>query len=304
MRQSPIIDSLVFLSIARTTLKEAIKTNDVAKKKEIQNFIMNEASDYEVMSLLIDEVLPENKYDTLAESQLWDKFKRQVTRNYNVLSEQMGTNSLENVIFELGPVSELGLSSATPILEFHHQMGMLNEVDVRSLKYAGKGAVAGAKVGYKAGKILGKGILGKTKLGIKGGELGAKVGYKIGKATSATLGALKKVGDVSGASAIGAKIGVGSVGAGLGALGAAALLAYGAYKTYQRFFSKAAKACSSSPDKTACMKKFKVDAIKAQIADLSKGAAACGKTKDPGACKTAIAKKIKKLQIKMASAAK
>jgi len=78
-------------------------------------------------------------------------------------------------------------------------------------------------------------------------------------------------------------------------------LLYGAYKTYKRFFSKAARACSnqSGAAKTACMEKFKKTAIKAQISDLRKSLTACKHSTNPQKCSAPIQAKIQKLQAKL-----
>ena len=87
----------------------------------------------------------------------------------------------------------------------------------------------------------------------------------------------------------------------IGATVIAAGLLYGAYKTYKRFFSKAARACSqySGAEKTACMEKYKVTATKAQIADLRKAIGACKNSSNPQKCRSTIQAKIAKLQSKM-----
>ena len=76
---------------------------------------------------------------------------------------------------------------------------------------------------------------------------------------------------------------------------------YGGYKIYQRFLSKAARACSnkSGEEKTACIAQYRNNAIKAQIMELKKGLSVCAKTNNPAKCKATIEDKIKKLQNKL-----
>jgi hypothetical protein len=89
----------------------------------------------------------------------------------------------------------------------------------------------------------------------------------------------------------------------IGGAALAALALFASYKTYKRFFSKAAQACKGSgPEKNTCMKKYKLQAIKAQIQDLQAAAAGCGKTKQPDKCKATIGNKIRKLQTKAQAA--
>lgn len=87
----------------------------------------------------------------------------------------------------------------------------------------------------------------------------------------------------------------------LGALALSTLLIYGSYKTYQRYFSKAAKACAgkSGKERSMCIKTFQAQALKAQISDLSRAKVACNKSKNPEKCANAINNKIAKLQKKI-----
>jgi len=82
-----------------------------------------------------------------------------------------------------------------------------------------------------------------------------------------------------------------------GAVLGAALL-FGAYKTYKRFFSKAARACSgkSGPEREVCITNFKKNATKAQINDLKRSLAGCKSSKNPQRCQASIQAKIQKLQ--------
>jgi len=88
---------------------------------------------------------------------------------------------------------------------------------------------------------------------------------------------------------------------GLAAAAAVALVVAGAYAIYKRYFSKAAKACKgkSGSERSVCIKKFKIDAIKAQISALNSGMGKCAKTKNPSKCKAAIQNKVAKLKAKL-----
>ena len=85
-----------------------------------------------------------------------------------------------------------------------------------------------------------------------------------------------------------------------GAVAAAAVVA--AYKIYKRFFSKAAKACKgkSGGEKTACMKKYKIDGLKAAKAEIMKSMSKCAKSKNPEKCKVEVKKKALKFDAKIA----
>jgi xanthosine utilization system XapX-like protein len=315
-------ESLEFLSIARSTIYnhtlENVRLNNV-EKEEVRNFMFNEASDYQIISLLVEEKFPNEKYNAISENKVWDKFKRQITKNYNVLSESITKDILEDIIFEIGPVSELGMSSMKPLMEFQKQNVFLNEVDPsgaeKRIARVQDEEIARREAARKAAEIARQkqiDDLPNAKQRIEAlptpqpkpqstGVM-SKIGQGVSKANTLLKQGLTKIGDISGASGIGAKIGASPAMAGLGVLGIASLLGYGAYKTYQRFFSKAAKACSkfSGGQKSQCMKNFKINAMKAQIADLSKGSAACGQSSDPAKCKLLANKRMQKIKDQIA----
>jgi len=408
-----IRNSALFLTIARDTISETLHEGNVEDVIAAKSWVLNEATDFEIMSLLVLGESPEDPFDIVAEQDLWDGFKKVLFQRYNSLSEIVGKETLEDMVLENGPISSYGVSTAAPIMEAFITEGFLLEAppsfqkDViektgkdiagyiknaykfytkgkggeaiqggmkKAVKAAekkfGKGPVEKALGGAekyaratqdiakgsvdtakqyaktaqkfysptgKGGQGLQKGMekLSKKAQDIKGGitgdtakqlaksrETSSKLVGQLGKARSQTgykLWAaaekgLRDLGDKSGASgvakAINQKFGtdIGSAGAGaaagVAALAVAAMLTYGAYKTYQRFMSKAAKACAGKggAEKTACMKTFKQNAIKAQMSDLSKSMGGCKSAKNPAKCQAAIQKKIQKLKVKLAKA--
>jgi hypothetical protein len=66
--------------------------------------------------------------------------------------------------------------------------------------------------------------------------------------------------------------------------------------------SQAAKACAgqSGAAKTACMAKYKKQAIMKQAAAIQSASSTCAKSKDPAKCKAAVAKKVASLRAKAA----
>jgi hypothetical protein len=88
----------------------------------------------------------------------------------------------------------------------------------------------------------------------------------------------------------------------LAAISVAALILTVGYATYKKYFDKASVVCKSKTgvQKTACMKKFKTDAIKAQIVAILRSKASCKKSKNATKCGAEIDKKVKQLKAKMA----
>jgi mannitol-specific phosphotransferase system IIBC component len=121
------------------------------------------------------------------------------------------------------------------------------------------------------------------------------------KMTTDVYGAGASKGAISSLYAMASKSGVSvllpQIGIGLTAAAISALIIYAAYKTYQRFFSKAAKACKGfkSKEKTLCMNKVKIASLKKLLDELKVGFVACNKTKDSEKCKIKIAKKYGKI---------
>jgi len=394
-------ESILFLGCARVTLSEMIKASLVKEKKELSSFVLNEASDYQIMSLLVEGELPDKKSDIFEEERLFDDLKDLITNNYLELSELVNGDVLNTFVHEVGSIAPKGMSSALPLLEFAIERGPVSEEyfwkrvqeqfpgeELGSLKGGVtpekiKAAIATTKAAYAAAQNkLGlakdglKTLLAKKTAGVTGaqakaltmqishqkekiatltaktntigatlrtlggqlkaalakgataGVAGAKAAAAKGavaakaaaakgavvakgaaaKGAAAVTPALQAIGTKTGAAGIAAKFGVGSAGAGVGVLGAAALaalLAYAAVKTYRRYFSQAGKACrgTSGAEKTACLKKYRIGALKAQLADLKRGSAACAKSKDPAGCKKMMAVKMAKVQKKMAKAA-
>jgi gas vesicle protein len=120
-----------------------------------------------------------------------------------------------------------------------------------------------------------------------------------GKAVETAKDVAGDVGEkVSGAAGKAAEFAQQNPGAVGGAVAAAAALTAGVM-AYRKFFSKAAQACKSAPDKNQCMAQYKMKAKQAQISTLAAGKSKCAKTKNPQACSAKIDAKIAALKAKM-----
>ena len=259
-------DSFLFILSARDTLKEMIELSSSENKDKLKDFIVNEASSYQVMSLLVDGKLPEEANDALAEKVIFSQLKEQLIFNYEIISEFVDSNLINNVIFEVDSI--------------------VDDSDIESLNEAGVGDIfswapkQSAHSSYK--KITNVPDLNKPGVeAIKSGAAAVKKFF-----TGET--AIEKWTRIAGENA-------GKIGGGV----LAALAVYASYKIYQKFFSKAAKACKGDADKKACMSKFKAQALGMQIKEVQKGLSLCSKSKDAAKCKTVINNKIAKLRSKM-----
>lgn len=306
-----IVDSIIFLSIARDTICEMVEMSGQEKTDELKYYIQNEASDYEIMSLLIFGEMDENKFDPEKEQLVWQEFRKEMVRNFSTLSEHIEEKSINDLIFELGPVSHLGYSSAKPILENCRKNGMftqqyVNEIgwdplgkpgskkpdkskDKKELKdkakEIGTTLKATAKDVGKAGKYVGTALgssiadeqLRKQHAAQKQKDVELKKKMASNKAARD-----KYLADKAAKEKKDKQIELGKkVVKGAGAAAVAAAVGYGAYKLYQKY------------------KANKPKAIKAQIAALRSGMGSCSKASDPEKCKVSINTKIEKLNAKL-----
>lgn len=212
----PVIESLLFLKLARNSVCESIDNSSVEEKVELKDYIQNEASDYEVIHLVTLGEMPENKFDNEAEKIVWECFRKDMVKAYDYLTIEEGYNEedVDRIIFEMGPVTELGLSSALPIMELHQHNGFFKEVIKESISdnMAAKKKSMMKKWKFNSAKRRVKGFVGAASTGdkIKTGaeDIAMKAGDKMKNMTQGQ-----------------------KTGAGAAALGAgAAYLAYKAYK--------------------------------------------------------------------------
>lgn len=300
---SEVKNSLKFFSICRENLVSIIKeieTLTESEKKDVITFLENYATDYEILSLTINNKLPKERSNIIKEQKLIQKYKNNIMENYDVLNKVIKEDYLNEFILEFDSVMPYGLSSAKPIMEFNKLSGIMNEnIIVEREKMFWNNILteqSNVDVARRAAKVV-KGVYDKS---------GPVDAARVATGGARLMAALHKIGVSSGAANVGAKVGAGSIASGAGAVvlgGAAiaALLAWAAKKTFNRFFSAAAKQCNqySGSQKTACMIKAKRDAFAKQIQDLKAGAVGCAKTKNPDACNASITKKIAKLQLQM-----
>jgi hypothetical protein len=125
MYKSNISESLQFLVFCREALAQIIDASSMASsdKTNTKNFLYNEATDYQIMSLVVRGTLPEEKSNILDEVTLFDELKEQVISNIDVLSELTDLDSIGNFLLEVDTVYP-SAGSARPVLEFLSENGM------------------------------------------------------------------------------------------------------------------------------------------------------------------------------------
>lgn len=294
-------ESALFLLAARSTLSEIVNQSSSKSKRDLIEFIHNEASDFEIMGLLIGGSLPPVKYDPVAEAVLFSHLKEQVLRNFSKLTESVSEKTLNTFIHEVDSVYPR-FSTQKPVLEFYtsvQEQGFKVPAGSNLEKVIGAAGDVGEKIGDTASRVV-KGVQGKYQHMLdkqaaaqgdwvaKGKVLWHQAKETGGEAVSAVSKWLDKVVDM-------AKDHPGTASAISGAA-LAALVVFGAYQAYKRYFSQAAKACAGKKgsEKAACMSAYKAKAKQAQAKVLRKGLASCAKSKDPAKCRAAIQAKASK----------
>jgi len=158
-----IKDSLLFLSICRNTIQE------IAIDKDLKYFIQTEASDYQIMGIIINNKIPIEKYNITKENELWVTFQNLIYENYE--------NKIYELIVEMSPICQYNLSSSKIILEFLREssdqqkyvQGLYNNMKsaMKATKNAmNKGTKAAASTAIET---AGKGSMGKIAVGITAG---------------------------------------------------------------------------------------------------------------------------------------
>lgn len=361
-------ESVLFMLSARNSLAEMVEDSGHDSANVMINFLINEATDLEIMSLLVEGKISEEKYNEDYELALFSHLKEQVLANHETISEMVGAKTFSDFMTKVDSVYPK-MSTVGPMLEFYSaqdpqiatamllterpRFGASKAAQGPRDEFAAKGSIekAGArapksepmdKEGSVSNDAAAKPDLGKpsdygastsgkgatTKGGDSGGgepsdmyggsskNLGAggsksglhaanrpdtgphPPGYKMADTELHGLAAIKAhMTNAADAVSAFAKSTPGLV---VGGAALAALLAYGAAKTYKRFFSKAAGACRGMGGgaKSDCMNKYRGRAIMAQAADLQRGMASCGKAKNPASCKSAVGGKIERLKAK------
>lgn len=292
-----IDDSILFYLSAREVLDEMIDiSGDINNKENLKKYIWTEVTDFQVLSLLVTGIIPEEKENFLGENILLDHLKNLVINNFENISEIIGSDETKQFITEIDVLPE-----GNKTLDY-----LLSE-DLGDL------ATAGGKIIKKVGQSnIGTGI-NKLKEPLSQIGKGTKE-YVIGSGNE-VLGKLYTIGHKSGVGGIISKLSGQSwfdklrgdqvvpnlVGGGvvvLSTLALATLVAYAANKTYQRYFSKAAAACKgkSGGEKTLCIRNTRIKALNIKMNELKKGLSSCPKAKSPKKCGKIIGGKIQKVR--------
>ena len=96
-----VSDSILFLLSARAALTNVVESRAPENQFELVDFINNEASDYEIMHLMLRGTLPKEKESVVGEMMLFSEFKEQMLMNSNTVIEMVGEDIFSNVLNEV-----------------------------------------------------------------------------------------------------------------------------------------------------------------------------------------------------------
>jgi len=317
-------DSAILMGFIRQALVENLK--EKGANSETIKFVTEDAKDCEVLSLAMYGKACPTDNPVMAEAYLMSNLKDVVLENASELpfSDEY---KVSDFIHEIGGLSMVDSDSMSVIQEGFIQEKYSKSAGADSAKYmsdrdriqagiddrldrlrardaaeaTGPGIENEAKAKDMADRIRTAQAAGDSEAGPKG---------EGGKDTMTWWDNLKKmVGDtgenISKGWSTFTKFVNDHTGGHAKAVGVTALVgvaAFLAYKAYQRYFSKAAKACAgkSGAERTACIAEAKKAAVKQQMNMLKRSMAGCKAAANPAKCRSEINAKISKLQAKLA----
>lgn len=106
-----INDSLLFMRSVRQTIKESIANTKIKNKKELSDFIMNEATDYQCLSFLLTGNLPLGESNIFDEMVLLDCLKENILQNYESLCNSLSEATVNSFLMNVGPLEPSGIQS-------------------------------------------------------------------------------------------------------------------------------------------------------------------------------------------------
>jgi len=151
-------------------------------QKDFNYFIQNEASDYQVMSIIVNNEIPEEKYNSIEEKKLWDTFQY-------IACENLNYKFLKKIVLEMGPIAEYNMSSCQPVLNFLTEIGdqpkyaqslftRLSSIRKTAKSTLKKGTEAATKLAVDTAK---KSSLGKIAVGMSAGAAAALIAFAAAK---------------------------------------------------------------------------------------------------------------------------
>jgi hypothetical protein len=120
-----------FLSMRKTVCNVIENSSKLTKieKSNLENFLINEASDYEILHLAMKGDLPKQKFNINEEFFLLSELKEKVLINYNSISEFLSKQDLDIFLAEVGPLYP-EFTTAKPVMEHYIELREANASDL------------------------------------------------------------------------------------------------------------------------------------------------------------------------------
>lgn len=270
-------DSAIFMGFVRKALVESLSEKNASE--DMIKYISENALDCEVLSLAMYGKKCPSDDPVFAETFLMNEFKEYMLENAQDFKFD-SSYSMGTFFSEIDGLAACGTDAISYLNEEEELVGPPVPFMVRVKNAVGADDIA---KGWNTFKQYLNGIPGDLKRHYRGTK---KAVGQIARGVKSIYSQNTNFADtvnVIGAAAL---------------VGAASFLAY---KTYQRFFSKAAKQCQdkSGNEKVICMTNVRKQSIQKQIVALKHAMSSCNKSKDPAACRASLNKKIQALQAKM-----
>ena len=271
---------------------------DVAKKLDMLQFI--ESADESMLMDLFENNEIESPFDLLESDPQPEKSIETLIGEADIMIESVSHLS------EADPIADklkdlLGMKTS-----LGHKMAKLAPgSDAKRVVYNKINSITDeiskikSSIAKGAGKAVEK-VKGATDDAGKAIEGGIKTAHKAAGAVADTAKDVATQAGQKVATGVGKAVEIAQAQPGMvGAAVAAAAALTAGVMAYRKFFSKAAQACKTAPDKKACLSQYKMKAKQAQMATLNAGKAKCAKSKNPAGCKAKIDNKINAIKSQM-----
>ena len=278
-----ITDSLSFLVSVRATLCDCTQVSEGihdSEKELLINFFINEGTDYEIMHFFIRGEFPEERYNRLEEKKIFEELKTNLRKDFSLLKKYIDEDTLRSVFLEVGPISQLGLSSSADALESMASGNVILSEDSKVPSFK---------------KLLGFDTA-KTK---KMRRTASGKWREVRKIPPHIWNILKKsakrgkIHDITAFYANHRKS-IKLIAAGI----AISLIAIASYRIYKYHISQAGRNCLNftGPERNNCIRKYRLEGSKKQLDALRAGLSSCDNTSKPEKCKIVISEKIRKVE--------
>jgi len=138
-------ESVQFLLAMRKAVLESLMTNTSLSDRQRANFkefVVNEATDYEIMHFAMRNTFPEEKSNINEEFLLFSELKEQLLVNYESLSAIMDPQDISIFMETVGPIGP-EMSTALPILEGYLKEGSDDDATKKELAIAAGKKIVG-----------------------------------------------------------------------------------------------------------------------------------------------------------------